>query len=363
MGAGMVRALVRSFSACAAALVMGHAHAQFMDKVKGLLIGDTMAPPKYDSTYVLRFPNSLVLSGVIFSQTSSVDIADKAGRSLTYSTNNAAQYGFAVDLNWLSVEATFAAPQLDPVDPSKGTTESHTIGLGATTRHLWARAFWNTSKGFYAEDPLKVDSTWVPGEPYPTRTDLESRTFLASANYGFNKRHRYSQVAAVSQMERQRRSAGTGVVGASFWYSRITADGSVVPTMEQYDFAPDVQFDRLQRYILAVKGGYTHTFTFWGKGYINVLLLPGFGVQRLAIRPVGVSERSTDWQGCTVSEGRFGFGYNGTRWYTGFTLTSYVNSGDVSPSITLGTSYTTVRFAVGIRVKPPKSGLLRSVGL
>lgn len=338
-------------------------HGQFVDKVKQLVIGDTLAPSKLDTNYVARFRNALVLSGVVSHQAFGVDIEDTLGRSLSYATNTAVQYGFAVDLNWLSVEATFAAPNIDPVDELKGETRSSTIGLGATGRHLWARAIWNTSKGFYAEDPPKVDTTWVPGDPYPTRTDLESRTFMASVNYGFNKRHRYSQVAAISQMERQRRSAGTGVVGASVWYSRITADGSVVPEQEVYAFAPDVRFDRLLRYIIAVKGGYTHTFTFWGTGYIHVLLLPGFGVQRIAIRPVGVSERTTDWLGCSVSEARLGVGLNRAKWYLGLTVASYVNSGTVTEAVSIGTSYTTVRLAAGLRLRPPRSGLLRSIGL
>jgi len=337
--------------------------AQLIDRLGKLIFEDSLSAPKYDSSYVKRFRHSLVLSGVVGNQGFGVDIEDKQGGALSYATNTAVQYGFAVDLNWLSVEATFAAPRFDPVDPAKGTSESRTFGLGATGRHLWIRSIWNTSKGFYAEDPLKVDSTWVPGEPYPTRTDLESQTFMSSVNYGFNKRHRYSQKAALSQMERQRRSAGTAVVGASFWYSRITADGSVVPAYQAANYATDVQFDRLQRYIVAVKGGYTHTFTFWGRGYINLLVLPGIGVQRLALRPVGSSELSSAWVGCSVSEMRLGFGYNGTKWYSGFSLGSFVNSGDVTEQVRLGTSYTTARFAVGVRIHPPNSGFMRRIGL
>ena len=210
-------------------LHIGPVHGQLTDKVHKLLFEDSLAPAKFDSSFVQRFRHSLVVSGVVHHQNFGVDIEDKQGGALSYATNSAVQYGFAVDLNWLSVEATFASPQLDPVDPAKGTSGSRRFGLGATGRHLWVRAIWNTSKGFYADDPLKVDSTWVPGDPYPTRSDLESSTFMATANYGFNKRHRFSQKAATSQMERQRRSTGTVVAGSSFWYSRITAEGSVVP--------------------------------------------------------------------------------------------------------------------------------------
>ncbi|MBL8001413.1 MAG: DUF4421 family protein [Flavobacteriales bacterium] len=341
----------------------GAVRAQVFDKARALLNGDSLAPAKYDTLYVQRVRDALALSGVVTGQAFGVDITDSLGGTLGYSTNNATQYGFAVALNWLSFEATFAVPAIDPADARKGVTESRSFGLSTTGRHLWGKALWNSSKGFYAMDPLRVDSAWVPGDPYPQRTDLVSNTFVASVNYGFNKRHRYSHQAAWSQVERQRRSAGTGVIGGSFWFSRLASEGSLVPQAQEQDYDPALLFDRLDRYIVAVKGGYTHTFTFWQRGYINLLLLPGFGVQRLLLRPVGSDERSTDWQGCSVSELRAGAGYNGPRWYAGLSLATFVNSGEVNDAVSIGTRYTQVRFAVGLRVRPPKSGFLRSIGL
>lgn len=355
----MVRLVLVGVFGCLASLTQ----AQLVDRLEKLLFEDSLRPPKYDSTYVMRFRNSLVVSGVIANQGFGVDIEDKQGNALSYVTNTAVQYGLAVDLNWLSAEATFSIPSLTPADPAKGTSDTRTFGLGVTTRHLWIRSIWNTSRGFYAEDPLKLDSTWVAGDPYPVRSDLESLTYMASANYGFNKRHRFSQTAALNQMEQQRKSSGTGIVGGSFWYSRITSDGSLVPTFDAATYDNEAQFDRVRRYILAVKGGYTHTFTFWGRGYVNLLFLPGFGVQQLAIRPVGSTELSTSWEAIGVNEFRFGMGYNGSKWYSGLTFSSFVNSGEVSDAITLGTTYTTFRFAAGIRLRPPNSGFMRRIGL
>ena len=123
-----------------------------------------------------------------------------------------------------------------------------------------------------------------------------------------------------------------------------------------------MQFDRLERYIMAVKAGYTHTITFWGTGYINMLLLPDLGVQRVAIRPVRVNELYSDRVGCSVTEFRLGLGHNGPKWYSGYTLASYVNSGDVTQEVRLGTSYTTVCFAVGMRFRSPNSGFMRRIG-
>src|SRR6186713_634925 len=79
--------------------------AQLVNKVQHLLARDSLAPAKFDTSYVRVHRNSLVLSGVVANQGFGVDIEDKQGGTLSYATNTAVQYGFAVDLNWLSVEA------------------------------------------------------------------------------------------------------------------------------------------------------------------------------------------------------------------------------------------------------------------
>jgi hypothetical protein len=70
--------------------------AQLVDRLEKLLFEDSLRPPKYDSTYVMRFRNSLVVSGVIANQGFGVDIEDKQGNALSYVTNTAVQYGLAL---------------------------------------------------------------------------------------------------------------------------------------------------------------------------------------------------------------------------------------------------------------------------
>ena len=337
--------------------------AQFTAKVQAVLVSDSTKPPDFDTAYVVSYRNNLVVSGVCSYQSVDVDISDKSGNALTYTTNTVEQYGGAVHMKWLSLELTFGVPALSAADPDKGDTFTRTFGFGITGRRLWFRNFWNTSRGFYVEDPTQLDSNWTEDSPYPVRHDLESLTYMASADYAFNKRGRFSQVAALNQLERQKRSAGSWVVGGAFWYSRISSDSSLVPIEEQARFAPTASFDRLRRYVLGANGGYTHTFSFWGRGYITALLLIGPSMQRVDIRPVGGTELQSDWRLGEVTEFRTGGGYNGDRWYAGLTTAVYANIGDVTDDVSLGTATTTVRLAVGMRFRAPRISGMEKLGL
>ncbi len=354
------------WSATISALVFGApigAFAQLTAKVQAVLIADSTKAPRFDTAYVASYRDNLVVSAVCRYQSADVDLSDKNGNALTYTTNTVQQYGGAVHLKWLSLELSFGVPALSAADPGKGNTETRTFGFGITGRRLWFRNFWNTSRGFYVEDPTQLDSTWTAGSPYPVRQDIESLTYHAFADYAFNKQGRFSQVAALNQMERQKRSAGSWVVGGAFWYSRISSDSSLVPFEEQARFAPDASFDRVRRFVLGANGGYTHTFSFWGKGYITTLLLIGPCMQRVDIHPVGGTDLQSDWRLGEVTEFRAGGGYNGDRWYAALSTAVHANFGEVTDDVSLGTTTTTVRFALGMRFLAPSLRGMEKLGL
>ncbi len=143
------------------------AEAQFGTWVRSLLIGDTTAAPNYDTAFITGYRKNLNISAVTSYKLAAFEIADTAGHIARFNTNNTTQYGAAIDLKWLSVEATFSVPALDAADPMLGRTTSRGLGASYTGRRLWVRAFWNRSTGFYPEQPAAVVQGWIPGRPLP----------------------------------------------------------------------------------------------------------------------------------------------------------------------------------------------------
>ncbi|MBL0044127.1 MAG: DUF4421 family protein [Flavobacteriales bacterium] len=339
------------------------AQAQLGDRIRHFLVGDTAAPPDHDTAYIATYNQDLTISLLSSYRLASLDITDTSGHSVTYTTNNAVQYGAGITYKWLSVDGTISIPALDAADPAFGKTRSRSIGAGLTARRLWIRAFWNKTSGYYPEQPAAVSQGWKEGAPIPVRPDLTTETVMASVNYALSKKRRFSQNAALWQMERQSRSAGTWVLGGAFWFTDLRADSSVVPVRDSVAFSPVARIDRAKRVLLGATVGYTHTFVFWRTGFIHFSLLAGAASRDQRLRTASDGAWVSSNGISSLSEFKLGAGYNGDRWYTALTTAFFLNSDGEEESVRLGSTYGTVRFAVGVRFGKPNIRGMEKVGL
>lgn len=342
--------ILRSILLLLAVASLGTVHGQFWDTVYRVLNGDTTQGPDFDTAYVASYRNDLVLSPVMFYQQNTLSLQRRDGGDLTFSTNTPVQYGLALDYKWLGVEYTASIPGMSTMDTTLGTTESRGLGFGYTGRSWWFRNFIRSSKGYYAQDPVLLVSDWEEGDPYPVRSDLENVTYGASLNYGFNHR-RYSQTAALWQMERQKRSAGTFTAGATFWYSRTRSGSRLLPPNEEGEYYTPVSVAEVQRWTVSLTAGYAHTFAFWKRGFLNIMLIPGIGAQEQEVRGDDGSSLNSGWSVGGTGEVRIGTGYVADKWYIGFTTFSFVSSGEVLEDVRMGTGYGNLRLAAGWRIK------------
>ena len=326
------------------------ARAQFWDTVYRLLNGDSTQGPDYDTAYVVSYRDDLVLSPVMAHQSNTLSLDRRDGRSLDFSTNTPVQYGLALDYKWLGVEYTTSIAGVSTLDTAKGTTTGQGFGFGYTGRSWWFRNFIRSSTGFYVEDPTVLDPEWEEGDPYPVRGDLENLSYGASINHGFNSR-RFSQTAALWQMERQKRSAGSFTAGGAFWYTRSRAAAPLFPVQQAEQYEVPVVLSEVRRWTMSITGGYTHTFAFWQHGFFTVMVVPGLGAQQQQVRGTDGSTLTSGWDLAATGELRMGLGYVGDRWYLGLTSFSFASSGNVSPEVTMGTGYGSVRLAAGWRIK------------
>ena len=334
-----------------------NAQAQLGDKVRSALAGDTLAPPDHDTAYIATYRSNLVISAVAKLQLVDVDVEQDAGGGLSFSTNSMEQYGLGLDYKWLSVEATFNVPAFSDYDASLGKTSSKGLGVGFTGRRLWARGFWNTTEGYYLNDPKR----WTGSDAPVVRPDLSNRTFLLSAHYALSRKRRFSENAANFQMERQKKSAGTFVAGLSAWHTTIAAASSILSLALVDTFQLATGFSGLRRLLVGATIGYAHTFSFWQKGFIHAAIFPGFTYADQSITTPTETLHGTGL--AAVTEFKLGAGFNGDRWYGALTTSFYYSTTPIAEKLSLGTNYGFVRFALGIRLGDPGIKALGAVGL
>lgn len=319
------------------------------------------APPDHDTTYIAAYKSDLVISVVSNWHDIDLDFDQDEGGSLSYSTNSHGQYGFGLNFKWLSVEATFSVPALDAHEAEYGNTTSRGFGLGYTGRRLWARFFRDKTDGFYQNDPQRWTAGWETGDPQVLRPDLSCRTYLLSLNYALSNKKRYSQNAALFQMERQKKSAGTMVAGFSAWYSHVTAENSILSPALVDTFLLDTGFKDVGRFIAGGTFGYAHTFAFWKKGFINAAVVPGITYIHQTIE---IPDGRLSGDGVAfVTEFKLGAGFNGDRWYGAITTAYYYSSAQIAEKLSLSTQYGFIRLALGIRLGDPGIKVLGKVGL
>jgi hypothetical protein len=359
----MLRTWPRTALLVLGAMCQHSVDAQLGDPLHRLLNGDSLAPPNYDTAYIATYRSRLVVSTVCKYRFADIDLerADDEG-TLSFSTNSNEQYGFGIDYKWLSAEVTFNVPVLNQYDPSLGRTDSRNFGLGYTGRRLWIRGFWDRTEGYFMNEADR----WLgerPGAAPYTRPDLNSDTYMLSVNYALSLKKRFSQNAAIAQMERQKRSAGTWLAGLSAWRNTVAGDSSLLSPnlLDTFHFATG--FNAVERTIVGATIGYTHTWSFRGKGFVHVAMLygPGYMQQRITPNEGAVLAGTST---ALVGEMKLGAGFNGDRWYAAITTAYFLSSGTISENdVSLAMNHGFARMAIGLRLGAPGIRILRKVGL
>jgi len=336
------------------------AQGRFWDLVYKVLNGDTTAGPDHDTTYVKSYRDDLVVSPVTANQTQYVTLSRKDQEELRFATNTPVEYGVALDYKWLTIEYTTSVAGLSSVDEDRGESITRGVGFGYTGRNWWFRNAIRISEGFYAEKPVLVTPEWQEGDAYPYRADLRTTAYFASLSRGFNGR-RYSHIASLWQMERQKRSSGSLIAGANFWYTWTSGSASLVPLHEREQYAL-LDVYTVERSMLSITGGYTGTISLWGHGFINAMVVPGVGMQRQRIGKADGERYEPTWDLAFTCEARVGAGYVGDKWYLAISAHSYQTTGMVTPDVQMGNSIASGRVAFGWRFKNMRS-LLPRLGL
>ena len=321
--------------------------------------------PGYDTNYVKSFRDYLVVTVVAANTNNSIGVTDSTGGEVVFETNQPFSFGLALDYKWFTIEYTSTFGRTG--DPNKGYTKMNSLGFGLTGRKFWFRNFYQRTKGYYLGTPEYFNADFNPQtDQFPYRGDVTSSVYYANINYGFNHR-RFSNMAALWQLERQKKSAGSWTVGLTFSKANYHADSALIPPQYQgifkgKDFITDFNFT-----LIGVNGGYLYTFAFTKtrKFFISLALIPGLSYQ-IGRSSGETKEASSRLHAAGVHmEGRIVFGYNGDTWYTSLSSVGYAISSEFKDVNPFNQGYSFFRFVVGVKLLAPKHNIafLKKYGL
>ncbi len=268
---------------------------------------ETMEQPQ-DTSYYLSYTDKLTTRYFFSQKYTSYRISGKGqDNTLQYRPNTNLNMGLGVTYGWFTLNLAFSFPLLNTGDESKIKTKYLDLQSHIYTSKLIVDVLANRYRGYY----LFPEGTGTGLENgYYQRQDMKIFHLGVSAYRVLNWK-KYSFRAAMQQNEWQQKSAGSILLGAEVFYSRMNADSSVVPGLLQDDFS--------QRGIYSVRkidigpgAGYAYTLVI-----SNHLYIMGAGTVTLPID--WLTEYRQNQSESRVSVGpnisyRASAGYNTARW-------------------------------------------------
>lgn len=320
------------------------------------------AQPKYDTTYIESYYDKLVVTVAAQSDNSAITIDGYDNSEYVLETNRPGNIGIALDYKWFTLEVGGFSKYMVS-DPYRGETESFRIRFGFTGRRWLFHNFLQYYQGYHLSNPEDWHPDWTRGDLYPLRPDISNFTYYASLMHNFNPR-KFSNMASLWQLERQKKSAGALMVGGSLLLTGTASDSSLVLPQHQASFGQLAQAQQVTKMVLMFNVGYVYTYVPTGNWFLSGALIPGLGSTMGSYSMLDESENRALPSSLTVqTELRLTGGYNGPKFYSGLMVRafgfSYLNN-DETP---INSTFETVRLYAGYRFDIPKIEFLKKIGL
>ena len=337
-------------------ITLSIAHVLFPCTCFAQIQGSTTQTPKikrqesYDSIYIRQYRSQLCITMIGVKRDFFMDITNPAAGNqiLTFYPKNQYSWGLGLDYKWFTVEFSMKYPFHFSSNSQKN---NFGIRVGLTRQKFWFSSFYQRYRGmnvdFNSDSLNAINRIFIP----KTRGDIYTSSLHLSLNYGFNNR-KYSQMAALWQIDRQLKSAGTFVVGFSAFIYQIKADSTLVPNALNRLFKPESQVITSSTKNIGVNFGYSHSFIIQKKFFIHLSLIPSLSYQ---FREYNLAQSSDlNVEGFSISsEARFITGYNSEKWYVGFNFINYsFTEKSVVANAGAVLNYNFFRWFLGFRLKP-----------
>lgn len=310
------------------------------------------AAPEYDTSYIESYRDYMVVTLVSIWNSNSIYITDNNGNTIDFETDRPWDFGLAFDYKWLTFEYSNNINR-NYYKTANVDTKAQSFGFGLTGRKFWFRNFWKKYKGYYMANPYYNDETFDPSiDGFPQRNDLTTSIYFANLNYGFNYK-RYSNMASLWQLEKQKKSAGSFTVGLSYANLKYQADSTLVLPKWRGNFEDDALIRNYSLNLIGLNAGYLHTFSIFKRKrlFVSAALIPGLSYQwakaKLENDLPDIDKEMLGFH----TEARLVLGYNCKRWYTSVSGQLYVITNNISENSTISQDYTFIRLMLGYKFK------------
>lgn len=228
--------------------------------------------------------------------------------------------GLSLKIKKVYISAAIQLPADEALRKKYGETKFRNININIQGRIVNWGLFYRDYKGFYLTNYKPYYPNWNEDSlGFPKSPGL--RSIEAGLNLGFNFNRNFSMNAAYAQGERQKKSAGSFLMGISERYQRIEADTSFVPPTQGhlYPNLDKLMYGNFISTILSLGFGYHFVVK---KFHFTPVLMAGSGFQ---IQSYEQTDKKRLWINYpTYASAKAQLGYNGDHFFVNLIyLTEY----------------------------------------
>lgn len=299
-----------------------------------------------DTNYVYTYPKSFLISTFYAKREFSVKLRPNTGRHITFVPNMSDVIGLNLAYSNFRIQLATKLPDSQQSIERKVKSRYLDLNLQMFRKTFMLELSYKGVVGFVDKDYQKVGTI---GPEVFANKDLHTRYIKLNYWHIFSS-DKFSLRAAYRLMERQKRSAGSWLLGGNATYLSINSpkpflDPTIRPNFEEYG-----EIKRMSVFGIGVLGGYAHTFVY--KNFFFTAL-GGTGLElKRGNYEMSNGQKTEDFV-TLVFDFRGVLGYNHKNWFGG--INALIESNQFNMGNAKGVAYyTTAGFFVGRRIDKNK---------
>ncbi len=299
-----------------------------------------------DTNYIYTYPKSFLISPFYAQRNFLVKLRPQTGRNITFIPNMADVYGVNLGYGNFRIQLATKLPDTQKSIEDKVRSRYIDLNLQMFKHKYILELSFKSITGFIDRDYQKT----IPTSPEVfANKDLKTRYLKLNYYYMFSA-DKFSLRAAYRLMERQKRSAGSWLLGGNFTFLSMNAPSAFIEPVMRPAFEDYGDIKGMQILGLGVLGGYAHTFVY--KDFFFTALA-GTGLEFKHGYYQVKSKENTDNFVTLVFDLRAVLGYNHKHWFGG--INAQLESNQFTMGNTKGLAYyETLGFFVGRRLQKDK---------
>ena len=297
---------------------------------------------KIDTAYIEDYHDMFTLRTIAVVRYNNFTLKDNiSGAQMQYGINDNLSMGLGLSFKSIGIEYQ---------QKIYGNSYQYALATGGNSRRFIYDIYGRYTKGFRSHDRYLTGDTLL-GKPV---WDYIYRPDVTNYNAGFNflyvsNNKQFSSSAPYSFTQRQKKSAGSLLIGTYALVYGLTADTVMFPDSLRKSFQPELQFKNASSYTWGISCGYTYTLTIGKHWYLNISTVPGLSFQGFYSTN---AYDYTPYQKVSVGltlQSKFSFGFNKKLNYLGlcYAANNYFINNDSKSS--LNYKFSSIRIYYGHR--------------